>query len=263
MLSIIIPWCDRPELKETLRANAEYFKGAEFIVVNYGGDPELLRHCIDNVDVKLRLLTVKLPEKSVFVKSRALNLGISVASRDICLCLDADILIEDFCVDDLVEGAESLGMFITLQWVRDEPAHSIRYIDLPAKITNMLEISLEDGRSTIIELSSYQSINNARSGPGIVAVSKKALLEIGGYDSELQGWGWEDVDLIARLQLAGLQRLVRGRGLHLGAPSVHTAERVSSEARNRTKCLSKYAAGNMKGSIVLDAELLGSNPARK
>jgi hypothetical protein len=50
---------------------------------------------------------------------------------------------------------------------------------------------------------------------GIVLVEREALLALGGYNEFLTGWGYEDTDLLTRLELCGFARIaIDGMTLH-------------------------------------------------
>lgn len=61
-------------------------------------------------------------------------------------------------------------------------------------------------RDVVTNLPADSFTQFAVDAPGLVVVSREDFLRIGGYDEIFEGWGCEDNDLIARLQLLGRRR---------------------------------------------------------
>ena len=72
--SVIIPWCDRPELGVSLKTNETIFasNGAEVLVVNYGGSETMLADLLSAMTEPLTVLHVRAEE---FNKCAAINLA--------------------------------------------------------------------------------------------------------------------------------------------------------------------------------------------
>ena len=251
MLTVIIPWCDRSSISEALQRNRDVLAEFEIIVVNVAGDRgQLVRHVARAGLNNVRLVHVA---AAAFNKSLALNIGIHLASHDACLVLDADIVLDDYKVTDALQVLEE-ECFVTLgrvAHVREEggqAAPGLRYL------RNLIELELADGRITQVETSSLSNVDKSRSGPGILLARKSWLVGVSGYNSRLQGWGWEDIDMIVRLQFSGLQRRQYGFGLHLTDehPPSSLETKRESEARNRLLAYNNYAAGNLRGTLEQD-----------
>ena len=94
--------------------------------------------------------------------------------------------------------------------------------------------------------------DGTRTGPGLVVVARKHFLAVGGFNSALTGWGFEDYDFQIRLQLMlGLKRRTFGRALHLSHESVDGRE---TDWRNQQTCLENYGRGLFTGTYRADIE---------
>jgi hypothetical protein len=76
-------------------------------------------------------------------------------------------------------------------------------------------------------------------------------------NSALTGWGWDDLDLVARLQMAlGRQRRQVGQVTHLShgddARALAGLRRGESESRNFLACLAGYGIGDLQGTYEED-----------
>lgn len=251
MLTIVIPWCDRPAIGHTLRLNQPVIGEYEIIVVNVGGDREALMHAVDAADLAdVRVVHLTgIP----FNKSLALNVGIHLASQNACLMLDADIRL---CEYDVAAALAIIadGAFLTLDRVVAEQDQVGLGRSGLAAIRHLVALDFIDGRSIEVETAALFNDGNARSGPGILLAQTARLREIGGYNSAFVGWGWEDIDVIVRLQHLGLLRQAHGLGWHLADEAVgpsHSTKR-DSDMRNRAMALRNYAAGDFLGTLQRD-----------
>ncbi len=252
MLTVVIPWCNRSALGEALRRNAPLLGEFETIVVNVGGSAgEISRHIDESGRDRIRTIHVR---RDQFNKSLALNLGIALASTERCLILDCDIHLSDY---DFVEAFRNLddNAFVTLKRVTANKDRLESPPSFLSSVHNIVEFRFADGRKEQVETSGFRKDDASRTGPGILLARRSWLTSIAGYNSSLEGWGWEDIDVILRLQLAGFERRHMGTGRHLddhaAASSLSTA-RQQSEMRNRSIAYGNYAAGNFMGTLEQD-----------
>ncbi|WP_369408373.1 galactosyltransferase-related protein [Reyranella humidisoli] len=139
------------------------------------------------------------------------------------------------------------GRFVTVRKVKDptsrrhQPAdfsYVVEFPDQPVRVTSLRRYS--DG---------------ARSGPGLIMLRREDFIRVGGMSSDLYGWGWEDIDLLVRLQKAGLRRRTIGQVRHLRSSVITSTaliKRQLSERRNIMRCIKRYQTGNSQGSISTD-----------
>jgi len=263
-LSVLIPWRQRDEILLTLAANAPTFRAndAEILVLNCGGDPEQLRSLIAGSGVAgVRQLDIESPQ---FNKPLALNVGLAHSRADTVLTLDTDIVL----LDDALAEARAVtreGAFVTIEWVYESqpvpPAAGIHPdmlggFTVSLANTAILEFRFRDGKTVHHQVSRRDAFGNIRAGPGLLVAKKKDLLDVRGHNSELDRWGWEDDDILVRLQyVLGLRRVQRGAVLHLTHGHDRRAVLGSlrqSDQRNFAKCCRNYNRGMFLGTYDFD-----------
>ena len=262
-LSVLIPWYQRNELPLTLAANAPFFRAqaAEVLVLNCGGDSAHLHGLIAASEVAgVRQLDISAPN---FNKSRALNIGISHSKADTVLTLDADIVLLDDALADTKASLDDQS-FVTIEWVHEsQPASSAGNPiavagNFGATLVNtvILELTFPDGTTIHYQASRRNAFGNLRAGPGILLTKKNDLVSVQGYNSNLETWGWEDDDILVRLQYAlRLRRVQTGAALHL----THGDDRRTlhkpggrSDQLNFLKCCRNYDQGLILGTYDAD-----------
>ena len=254
-LSILIPWCERDELHRTLAANAPVFRvhDAEILVLNCGGSSERLRSLITaSQATAIRQLDLSVPR---FNKSLALNAGLAHARADTVFVLDADIELSD----PLPLEALDERSFVTIESVHESVPFEAKAA--PSAKSAFLELTFRGGVKIKHQLSVRDGLGNTRGGPGLLLAKKADLLHIHGYNSDLDSWGWEDDDVLVRLQYAlGLRRVQSGAALHLTHGDDQrflSGSRSQSDQRNFIKCCRNYNNGLFLGSYPSDIAKLG------
>jgi hypothetical protein len=264
-LSIIVAWCNRPELLETLRHNARHFAGrfVEVIVVNCGGNSAELKKIIGDVS-GLRICQVDVPAK-VFNKSLALNIGASMAQGSVMLTLDADICIGAGFLEKAIRCTQGKCFLAVNGVVESTPDTHAPGSDggfLRGIIhESVSEFIWKDGTKTSVVLAHFDTRSGTRSGPGLTFVRRSDFLEVGGLCSDFIGWGWEDIDLHLRLQRClGLRPVfLEDVVMHIK----HGNEKRNLIGRSLSKdndanfalACAKYNAGDFCGTYHTDVEL--------
>ena len=260
-LSILIPWRDREELRLTLAANAPVFRGhdAEALILNCGGASERLRELIAASEAA-NVRQVDIPVLG-FNRSLALNIGLAQARADTVFTLDADAVLLDPLPVEALDGRS----FVTIESVyesgplgagqtRDEPA-------APSANGAFLEFAFRGGVKVRHQLSLRNALGNMRTPTGLLLARKNDLLSIAGYNSELETWGWEDDDVLVRLQyVLGRRRVLSGAALHLTHGDNQRSLRGSrshSDQRNFIRCCRNYNRGLFLGSYHADMAKIG------
>lgn len=261
-LTVIIAWCNRDEIAVTLEKNGPEFRkvNAEVLLVNAGGSlAELHNLHRQHGWERVQILDAKLP---AFNKSFALNIGVYCSSAPVILALDADVLITAGLLESALAQVEE-HTFVTVEWMHEssvmsESGEANRIAGLnQANWVHFMEMKFADGTEKMVRTYRLNEFTGSRSGTSLIFLRKEHFLEIGGYNSELRQWGWEDNDLHLRLLWSGkLRHVEMGHVVHL----THGDERralmgLSQQAalkQNLALCLKRYAQNQLQGTYASD-----------
>lgn len=264
MLSIIVSWRDRQELRRSLPSllAAAHRVDGEVTLVNYSGSSAQLDEILVGSDHFPNVIHVD--HQQYFNKAAAQNIGAAHARHPILFFCDCDIVLEPALVARLARHLQDNAQtFATLAGVRESETNSRGGKHL-VSFGYELHLRTADGRHLCIIDNEEDSLNGTRQAPGLLFVRSSDFLAINGYNSELHGWGWEDQDMISRLTLGqGLLRVKEGHAIHIShddhARIAHYPE-VSSrwESRDRMfrKALANYDDANFSGSYASDVAAL-------
>jgi GT2 family glycosyltransferase len=258
-ISVIIPWADRPELLATLQGNARLFEalGAEVIVSNCGGDPLALTALVARIDgSRVRVVDCG---GAGFNKCLAINLAAATARSPVLFLMDADVTLDEgFSVPASV--AER-GCFATLERVIERSSAGLALAPSTQSLKTIsfsMTFGFEDAVDVTVETGNRSLADGGRNAPGLILVAAEDFRDVGGMDSRFTHWGWEDIDLIVRLQhVLGRPRVQQGIAYH----QTHGDElrnlprgvtRAESERRNMNLALQKYASGDWMGTLRAD-----------
>ncbi len=244
-LSVVVPWRDRPEFAQTLAANCEVLPAeTQWIVVNGGGDKAALEAMVAGH----RATIVHLPLRR-WSKGPVQNVGVSFADSERLLLLDCDILFE---ADGWSEmgGALAPRTVVTMAKVFDD---SLVISPGATPIVNQTELTIQ-GREIVMNRSRYWPAEGARNGPGVALLHTEDFRRVDGLVGSLpRGLGFLDVDLLIRLDVAGVERREAGFGRHIDRDATaRSPERVSGDNTNFGACLARYQAGQFRGTYEAD-----------
>ncbi len=267
-LSVIIPWCNRNELRTSLAGNEHWMKSdrIEVNIVNCGGDATQLQEIFGNTpEIPYKQIDVPAPK---FNKSLALNLGLFASSAPTIFVMDADIILNCLPLTDLLPlvGKET---FLTFDRVRESESSSPwwKFPDPQVnnrndfirsmKETHTLEFGWADGTTT--QITSYRAdiCDNSRFGPGLLMADREHLVTIEGYNSDLRLWGWEDNDVELRLRHAlSLKHAYFGEATHLThgdeTRNLEGKSLQQSDFENFATVCKRYSQGNFLGTYSSD-----------
>jgi GT2 family glycosyltransferase len=260
MLSIVVSWRDREELARALPGMSAVAQatGGDLTVVSFGGSRQALREQIaGQADA---LTVVEVGEQRYFNKACAQNLGAAASVQPYLFFCDCDIVLDPETVARLAHRLRSSpGSFATLAGVRESALNSRggRHV---VCFGYELRIRTADGRLLQIVDNEEDAENGTRQAPGLLLVRRSDFLAIGGYNSRLHGWGWEDQDMIARLTLgAGLTRIQEGVAIHLShgdeariAAYPPVKDRWESRDRMFRQALANYDLADFQGTYDRD-----------
>lgn len=177
---------------------------------------------------------------------------------------DCDIIVTPETIKNLLVKVQHPGTFATLAGVKESEINSRGGKHIVC-FGYELRIRTADGRELLIVDNEEDADDGTRQAPGLLMVQRSDFHTIGGYNSQLHGWGWEDQDMIARLTLgAGLQRMQAGRAIHI---SHNDEARVANyplqnrwESRDKMfrQALANYDNSNFQGTYLNDTQQLVS-----
>jgi hypothetical protein len=260
-LSVVIPWCNRDEVCRTLLHNCNAFQEtcAEVVIVNCGGDVQRLRRALAHAEIgTLRLIDLPRPR---FNKSLAINIGVYASRSPRLFVLDTDICLHNNLIVEAVSHLEGQS-FVTVRKVYESEPKSGWGGDIRDTFirsitnSNIIQLSFVDGTSIDIR-SREDAFDGSRSGNGLIFANTEHLIAIGGYNSELEGWGWEDDDIQLRLRkVLGLAHIEVGEVLHLShgdeVRALFGASRRSSDAANFGLACRRYSRSDFCGTYLID-----------
>lgn len=271
MISIIIPWFNRKELKEalpTIMLNAKNVEG-EVIIVNFNGDKSFLNTLLLNEEKNLSVIHIE--NGNEFNKPTAQNIGAYHSSFDYLFFCDCDIYFPDLILKDLITKIKKQkNIFATLKEVK-ETQQNARKAENLVMFGYHLKLKIADGTEVMIVDNEEDVSLGTRQAPGLLLVNKKDFLSIDGYNSGLDGWGWEDQDIICRLSLsAKLKRMCWGNALHISHDDnsrmlgyKNYEDRWHSRDIMFRRALENYNQGNFKGTYSTDIERFTKNKNSK
>ena len=122
---------------------------------------------------------------------------------------------------------------------------------------NAAQFVFRDGRTVSAPTFRSYAADGSRGGQGQLLVAREHLLQVGGYNSQLAGWGYEDVDILVRLQHnLDLQHEQVGEATHLshgdGVRDLRGTTRAQSDYHNFRIASANYAHQRFLGSLAED-----------
>lgn len=254
-VSVIITWCNRPEIETFLAHNGPEFNSvdAEVIVMNCSGDSEALAAAIKRSGYQgVRQIDIAMPK---FNKCVAINLGVHLSHGQTIFMNDTDILLDSGFLKQAV-SLVSASNYVTVERVVEKEGTEATpsYLMIMSQTT---EFTCRDGRIFRFENERIYLDDNSRVGYGLVVVRKEDFLAAGGMNSQLQGWGYEDQDLHLRLNAVHGLTVVRvGRATHMthGDNKRDLVGETKSESHRRNLAIGydNYARGNFMGTYAAD-----------
>ncbi|MGH9370411.1 MAG: galactosyltransferase-related protein [Vicinamibacterales bacterium] len=253
--SVVIPWRNRPEIEQTLEANAHLFvrHSAEVVVVNCGGDAAALSTVLGN-QRGVAIRPIGIPH-DCFNRSLANNIGALYSEGAFVFFLDADVILKTDILEETRGMLEEQNCVVHVRKVYESNAPDNPKMAFVKELVHTREISCVDGRRAMVR--SIVGGDGSRGGSGLMIASKAHLLRVGGFNSTLKGWGYEDSDLTIRLQFElGLDVRMIGEATHLthgdDRRGVAGASRVKDYYDNEAACLERYSRGDHMGTYFDD-----------
>lgn len=254
-VSVIISWSNRPEIEMALALNAPEFEtvDAEVIVVNCGGDSAMLAAAVKRSGYP-GVRRIDLPA-SKFNKCLAINLGVHLCRGEVLFLLDTDMILDASFLKEALSLVSAIN-YVTVERVveKESSAPQPSYL---MSMSQKTEFTCRDGRIIRFEHERLYFDDNSRVGYGQVVMRKEDFHAIGGMNSQLEGWGYEDQDLHLRLNaVQGLSVVRVGRATHLthgdNKRSLVGTTKSESHRLNVARGYDNYAHGNFMGTYSAD-----------
>lgn len=254
-VSIVIAWRDRLELKGALPGllDAAAEVGGDLTIVNYGGSDDLLRSQIGEFEEKVSVIEIK--NVDYFNKPKAQNIGAALTTKEYLFFCDCDIILPPGTLRNLLDHVREVpGRFGTIAHVTETVLNSRKAKHVACFGYEMI-LKTIDGAVVRIVDNEEDAGSGTRQAPGLLFVSRLDFERIGGYNAQLDGWGWEDQDMICRLTLGGrLLRMQYGSVLHIShddearVQAFPYKDRWESRDRMFRRALSNYDEALFMGS---------------
>ena len=263
MLSIVVSWRDRDELKVALPqlVNTRRLANGDLAVVNFGGSRDKLCKELGEYSSHVRVVDVR--NQAFFNKPRSQNIGAFCTQHSVLFFCDCDIIVDPESIVALADTVRKEDRtFATLRGVKETEVNSRRAGHV-VQFGYELRLRTADGRSLTIVDHEEDASDGTRDAPGILVVRREHFLDVGGYNSRLPE-GWEDQDMIARLTLgAGLRRVCDGVAQHISHDDEARMKHYPSTPsrwENRDKmfraAMSNYDRGDFHGSYTQDTNTI-------
>ncbi|GEN61483.1 galactosyltransferase-related protein [Acetobacter nitrogenifigens] len=255
--SLIVVAVSRPEyvktIEKTMAIAARYL--FEIIIVHNNND--IFISFKNKIQTEhLNVIGINAGDRK-FNKSLFINIAASYASNDFLLFCDSDVYLTDFDFEFVAHNVVKKN-FVTLETVSESvvPENFLPYGNLH-RIDHGITICLSNGIEAYTTISSSFPQARARGAPGIFSILRTDFTAVGGYNSALEGWGWEDIDFILRSQLTlGLNRLYHGRGIHLThgdeQRNILAKNKFEDQYKNRSTSLNNISNDVFTGTMESD-----------
>jgi hypothetical protein len=242
---VLIPYHQRPDLTPVLSSLLAQQLTQSITVI--GDPPPVIADC------RLGHLPFQIHP---FVKAAYLNQGLQHTSPGLILISDADI----------IWNAETLMAFSHYLQQHPRAIVYVQTVEETVEATPALKRARWQARlcqaegQNCLSITQEQHLSRLRPGCGLIAAHRQTLLEIGGYKETLQGWGWEDQDLLLRAQLLGYSICCMGSVLHISHGDGlrnQGRQELPTHTRDRNILLSTFAIarGELYGSLASNGAL--------
>jgi len=256
--TIIIPaWNSKRSLEQCLTSieqssfNHRYPQLLDIIVVDDGSSDdtwELLSH----LHLTMNFRAVRQKHHG---RAHARNIGISLASGDVIICCDSDIILCPFTIEELMKRHQVLKGVLLVGFIHSNIDGS-NHDFLPSVMTDKLPFILptfyDDYRvrfhwpgwpeNMCVETNHFKSFGYGRQiwvtkdgrtpdgdsfslqrmvGGGLFSLCRDDFQRIGGFDERFHGWGWEDAAVGAQAFAQGkfIVPVYSAVGFHIAHPN--------------------------------------------
>jgi len=212
----------------------------EIIVVDYGSEPRI---AVPD-DYRIRIVRLN-PESDAFINCVSFNAGIANARAKNLILMSCDnIVAPDLLsiIHTIVEKKQPQKLQI--YWRRFDLT-SLGQDWLTSFELSSEETIFQSAPSKFLIDRGFGQWHNLSSYGDFLMIKKEPIVAIGGFDERMSGWGWQDNDMMMRLNLLGYQKFW-GKQFKL-LHQFHSHQQTKSETHRRNRKMSSQgeAAGNI------------------
>jgi FkbM family methyltransferase len=181
-------------LKLSLNSWVMFDEVKEILIVDWSSDEPI----DDLLEIDDRIKIIRVDGKEYFNLSQPLNLAASFATGDYILKVDCDYLINpyyNFFEDHMVDQKSFLSGNPSYKNV--EAANAFWDYGSTIDLNSLSIIEIADYVNTYSHYFKYLK--------GLLFVSRENFLKVGGFDEDIQSYGWEDGEIIKRLEKLNLE----------------------------------------------------------
>ncbi len=260
MLDVIIPVKNRLTLSRcvtTLLEQIALVPGlplGQIFLCDGGSTDRLCQQQLSQLSQHPKVQWLSCPH-SGFNKSWLINQGLQATTADQILVSDVDILWNSAALQAMVTVTRSPHQLCYIATVEESEPQTVA-LQRPRYAYRLTQTSHGDQLELYLVPPSDPLQPLRRPGYGLVCAQRSLFQRIGGYRHDFQGWGWEDQDLLMRVQLLGYELVEAGSVIHLShgdhQRNLSEGERPSptpqqSRNRNICHCLAGLAQGRLLG----------------
>ncbi len=186
-----------------------------------------------------------------FNKGWLINQGLAAATAPLVLVSDVDILWNKAALSRLgIAAASHPRCLYSVKSVQESEASAVA----PQRPRYAYCLEQTPAGSAVRIYLAPPSLTRDRPGCGLLCGQKKLFQQVGGYRHCFQGWGWEDQDLLIRVQLLGVEIAELGTVVHLshGDDQRNLENKqppVQSRDRNILRSLKRISQGRLLGDL--------------
>jgi predicted glycosyltransferase involved in capsule biosynthesis len=201
-LSVIVPVrIDGADRQENIRAITAYLRrhtrDAELILIECDAVRKVPQDVLAQFDQQIFLETT-----GPFSKAWAMNTGLQLASRDVVAFYDADVMVHQdalrWAINLIAEGKAPAvlpfnGLFVDISGARRASAIA----------------ALETGELAFAKADTFYAMQEAaarRVDGGVFLANRDVMLRAGGFNKRMVSYGWEDIEVLLRLERLGYYR---------------------------------------------------------
>ena len=211
-VSLIITTYNRPDaLSIVLESVKKQTRLPDEIIIADDGSNELTKNCITEFNNNSLLKVIhSWQEDRGFRAAKSRNKAIAKSSYEYIILVDGDVILHEKFIEDHLHHAEE-GFFVQGSRVLLNEAKTKKIINNQNKNISLFSRGLTNRKNSIysvflskIFLSRKNTLNGIKTCNS--AFYKSDCIKVNGFNNDIEGWGREDSEFVARLLNNGINR---------------------------------------------------------